>query len=832
MRVQTQLGLDGIKIHALAAALQYRLLELRRQDGENPEKHFYAIDPNVINLVLDPKDRAISGKGQLLGAGDVYPDDGTESRHFAAAPITASIGRYIFQDLSSKSPLVILDAYAHDCAGLVTSVTEKAQERLSKTAQASRRKYKTGLIETLQKSSDSDELFDTVNKLLFLESDEKIRFDRLDTLRKNARYAAPFMLDERDDNSKVLKRLLLSMREWGAIGQLWDYTRIFQRAFDYVISSTKSSQMPAFTFPDDDNKRDERRKIITEALATIAWINVKLRRAGRSEKFIFISTDTRILSICQYVDPEAILFSPDMLPDSFLDHYIRHPRCFLNDKGVLPSWDAHVDVGTPSEVVEVDIGHMYDNLVRNFAGNGAEPQDPDALRFELKEGRVVLRGDQQKRIDSYIEADPDLVQAEVAEFAEDLRSTLDRAAKLPSERTLGTLITKLDDLKDLSKEEAESIMNRIRKKKPDLAEEYEADWKSLMANSFDTFFFMRKLESIDKPSRSVANLRLRGAKSIQEFIVFTRELIDADARRSDDWALSSALSRYLDLLKKIRDSDPTLYSLALSHAYANATIGDWTTCISASRFAVSCIPTDNHQSGTLDLKNPNGREAYLYLSYAFRHTARTPHHFRNCRTLLVMAEDVSDREVPQNGETFDTVPERIELEHFSLSITEHLTNKYLPWEVSAEEPSYNVIDINEVAEKLNKLLNQIQGRSENVMVAEVARLRAACRDRALTNLLAITLEFEEISLDSRDIWKRFECHADSIADGSYFGSLVGAIGRLVHHEGTPNREHIRALRNLWDTYDDNLVFAYDRERFATLILCIDEEARRRAGITF
>jgi len=71
---------------------------------------------SIHNLVLDPKTGlSLSGKGQLLGCWKMFTQDTRyrESRHFAAAPITASIAANIFQDLS-RNRLVILDAYAHD----------------------------------------------------------------------------------------------------------------------------------------------------------------------------------------------------------------------------------------------------------------------------------------------------------------------------------------------------------------------------------------------------------------------------------------------------------------------------------------------------------------------------------------------------------------------------------------------------------------------------------------------------------------------------------------------------------------------------------------------
>jgi len=197
--------------------------------------------------------------------------------------------------------------------------------------------------------------------------------------------------------------------------------------------------------------------------------------------FSFDRTHASSLSaVCRSRGPFVFSSTRYLLPDSFLDHLHPHPRVFLTIQGVLPSWDAACDVGNPfGEVVEVDI-RPYVRTTWWRTSQAVECADAGpktALRFDFERSvGSILRVSQQKGIDSYNEADPDLVRGGSAECLQrNLAAQVDRARKLPSERTLGTLITQTRRSQGLVEEEAEErSLNRIRKRKTRSCEEYEA----------------------------------------------------------------------------------------------------------------------------------------------------------------------------------------------------------------------------------------------------------------------------------------------------------------------------------------------------------------------
>lgn len=847
---------EFIRTHILAAALQYRLLKLREEDGADLARHIYVIDPNVISLSLNPKERAKSTSETRLGVGDVYPNDGTGYVNVSAAPIAASIARHLFEHLSSLNPLIILKPFELGITKLIETKINAAKKGLEETVRNRHSNELTSFVDTLKKTGLSkkngtaaEKVWDAINQILFLKKTEYEEFRQLKLLIDERRFCTMNGLSS--DGTKReshVKRALEAVNAWEAQPELKQGKKIFEQAFDQVV--------PQLDIPpeeitkkhlDIEIRRKQKRGILAKVLSQIAYLNRRREDFDLDGKLIFVSLDNRALSLCQYVSVDGTAFSKNGFDNSFMTHYVRHPRCFLNDQGVLPEWEQSIENKSLSKYLRLDIEQMYATLLSGFfvkkqpvqvSFTDTEPLEPGHRfngfqHFSVGEGQIDLTPNQVVQLDQHIESSLDVIYGEVREFAEALRETLARGAELPSEDTLTKLITELTDGEKttilgstkLSEKNADQIVSEINKLKPDLKKAYDDGWRMLMVESFDTSFFLRDLTNLSRSSRTIANLCHTGADSIAEFISFTETiLLSRSTYDAQKLSHSDILKKYISLTQCLKNEDPSYYSLALSHSYANATVGDWKSCIAACRFAIASIPSENREQKRLDVRQPNGREAYYYLCYAFRHSASNKRHFENCESLLSAAESIYAAEKLGASESFDIVPERFKLERVSLSISELLLARYVNKDIYQSDTAIEfnahqiILDQFDLIAQIDENVEKLTSSPEDVKL-----VREKCLFRSLTNILALSLEFHGLYHHGQEVWPRFKEIGKRTKRKSYFTDLIGYIGRASFDNEPIEGELLTSLRNSWAEQPDRYVFQYDKSRYLKLLDALPKE---------
>lgn len=836
------------KEHTLAALLQYRLIDIRRSDHDAGSDHLYMLDPNVIDAYLDPRDRAYSGRatGQLLGIGEIRATGGNYAEmdeDGSPAAVTASIARYIFDTLSRPNPLYIPQIFFDDLSGLQTRVRSEAQRKFGETIRA------TSLQELLN-ADTLDEKLDQINKYLFLNSNEREKAKRLASL-----VAEEKICSEPKANSPGAQQVADQLREleqWRNRAELYFVRLDIEKA---VQESTNYSQ---------NNSRVEK---LVDVLTLLVCVNARLSKAGVRNKLILITQDTKLLDVAQMMTAEGGLLEASDETPSLLEHAVRHPRCFLSDQGVLPKWESilsesYETISHERDVIQLEIDGSYEttagSLLKNIAPSDCLASKTRTIR--LARGKVDLSSIETSRLNEYL-GTGDVVLKQIEDFDRYLEQTLKRASALPSRKTMHQLEARMKEEESLTSEEVERFLKSIEVERPRLNKDYRYAWINLMANSLDAFFLTHMLSKIERPKRTPALINHTTA-SIAKFITFTdRSLRET---RTDQVTLNTFQQEYSKLIDELKEADGgSYYSLALSHAYAFGLLGDWEACVSSARFAIATVPEFNRTATTLNLRKPNGREAYFYLCFALRQSARSPRHFENLRVLMSKCRSIAEREAKgiqkpkdtgvegnvsgsmNQDLTHDFVMERFELEEINIDISEILTSHHIGLKRGSADHKDESIQaglycstniepqVRDIADRLHnsgrllseKLLSVGNGEAQDVSKNDATTLRKACYDSVLINLLSLYLQFDFLGDIPQNIWDDFKERHGKEARASINTNFIYLLG-LAYFEPEhfmKNSTELDGLNKFYKNRRDLYVFPYDKERVKELFRAVDSE---------
>jgi hypothetical protein len=811
------------------AAMQRYFLAARHRDKELEEQGWqlsYAAGSDVFSLHAEPARRAAAGRSQVVGTGEIFRDDDDSNK----AAIAAALGAFVWFDLQPDLPLLLIPPLNQSVRRTVAALTDRfahatqsspALEQVRARLQARGVSLEPGDMELIRQAALLDGEGRTLDRIRTLL--EKGRLLSMDAGLPSGRFPGalsnalrPFEsqkeLNEFHHHQRMWLRGLLIKRGWVRL-ESYDDTRdtvdFFIRAGNLKVITRDGDSMEIDKFI-TRGQFDRSIKEAAEGMARLSLINNRLpKEPGAKALLLFITGDISLHDVGSVMNGR-----PNM---SFTQSYIRHPRCFLDEPGVLrPISGPDGEHTTPTDVLDICLGR-FDDMPAPFEGpwRGAFRLAPDAL----------------DRVSEVVAKDRTVAGATLDRWRELVRTT----------QNLEPPPTYLSTISRIISVDPSRLRQEIDLIRPKIELEIWRAWESYFEIVVELRFVIEVAGANSPKPRLVPNLIFEGKPAVERFFA------GAESWLRNSASFSSA--EYRSLRDGLISYEPgpsggepvrNGYYSYLAHGWLLATQGQWqSAAILAKRAGEASSVAGDYKPG-----RPNGRESKYFEAFCRRHSAKSRADIQDLDELLRSAKKIAEAEAgqaPLDGIPLDVVPERFESERIALALSDILFAWHDSGDISRISP--------EVERQLRMILQRIVTQIEDIHVGvQTAGLvhRSSektimttdlqwtdyrkCQDtrkqllqRAWRNYFGIGLMIRDYEI-VEDAWEglRSELQNEGLMlpsnDLSQFGMLIDACGKVIFSRSQVER--LQADKALED-FDDKLRTApreyatmpYDRDRF-------------------
>lgn len=782
------------------AAVQAYFLNLRAFDNIEKEhtrntprakKIWYAIDSNVIDIYVQPADRAVADTSRLIGAGEIFRADEKDRK----IDICASLGVYIFFELSKSSPLLVMPPIDKEVEGSIKHFVSDDKPRPHAPPKKRLELLKELIGKKVTTIETSRELVEEIRATYLTDDSYSAQQTRMYEILKYRRMAPINTSRSHPSYSLALRKALAPITD---IKEMGAHSLIKSKWEDVFKELGRGS---------GDSLNNDR-----DAMAFLEIVNRRLYSLSRgTEKVVYITNDNSIIS-----GGEEITSSNS--ENTFTEDFIRHPRSFLNDEGVLRPNEViksqaivgHADLNAKidEQLPSVGLTDVFNLNSMNFWEGQDEPKlDQGVIRFNEAQKKIAT--------DIY-EKFSNSVHNIITSWQNYETLKTNRVPKLYLSRLEKHLKIDGADLKqELRSIETANVASE------DLA------WDKLFDVHLDMQFSLRASRGQKVPARNIPIICFEDRPSLNEFLTQTRAWISS----SGEFNFES----YKSGKEALANEDSSGYSYYLAHSFLAALMMDWglATLLSERAQEVSLEHTDFNPGSS------NGREAFYFEAYCRRHVAKSIESSDDLEQLLWIAEDIADIENENSGDRIhDVVPERFKCERIALNLTRLLYE----WNQNVKTRSSDVPEaliglteeISELAEVLENrirslerdeidLANSDQIVQSTISVEERRVLLEGCLARCRRNLIAIGLQFTEYNNMAQKSWSDLEASLSDQGKGeiecSFFLDVIINCCRARFSEKNKERKASvdRLKYKLLDRVDENKIFPYDKVRYRMMI---------------
>ena len=771
-----------------AAARQRRAVEARLGDKRiiAAGGHVvHAVDTDVIVLYTAPGEMTdIRTTHRSERYSQVFPDDDPG----LAEALGRALVQYMFFKLTDSDPLLVLPPLEQEVRRVFAGMVHDAGKQLDKAA---------------------------------------IRIDKLrklleDLSRQPASEAIGALADKAENISRFLAGPGGAGSQLRRFGELLAETRIgpLQLAISkgwVHDSDIRDALSPAQSFSDRVRLRDLREawikrlysekggtadkpKIYDDAqvLALLEWANSRLDET--SHRIVLI---TGAVSLYR----AARNYIPKDRGDNFAALYLRHPRAYLAEPGVLSLEKEGPDTTRSAETeflgwLDTFLGHLEPGIEKY----------PDRLEALIEKQDSALA----EAVSPLLQTHPRILEGFNERWASYTRHLVlaHESEVRATEPPFGTK-HKLDDKEKLAVE----IRRQLDRLSKELDKRLQETWQACFVAATEAGFGLLLSQQAALPPQNVPALSFDSLEKAQKFV----ETIKAPREGGNEGATAHDTA-----IAGLREEDPSEYTFYLAHALLFATDGRWRVAaiLSERALRVAQDSQDEHISG---------REAAYLQAVAIRHSAGNVQDLSRAGPLLDKAKECLEEErrkrpLLQAGES------RFQSERLALFITYHLFQLFLKKAIPDDVPK-----LSEVQAAIEKQIGEVEAQLDTLGVRlaaqapESSEIRVLRRERWIarnvyrqlfTNLFMAVLsrwgkEKETVDPTEYRTWfDRYGVFANVaeepriessfLAEAVYLaaGWWTESDDRRKKHWGRRLRDHLNE-----DEIDSNTVFPYDLQRF-------------------
>lgn len=622
------------------AAVQLRLMESWAADKARATAGatvLHAVDMDVIYMYASPMSanpkEPPSGR---LAYGQVFRTDPVE----VADALTARLADFIFFKLSGEAPLLVVPPIQDELGQFLMHRMERfGEDPPPQHFDIQRLGEIVGDMEALKATNDALEeiqraLVEAL-RLIYLDTGPEGEFRRAVRLLDRDRIASP---DAESLRSRLDRRITdILDAPTTRLSVMWEHIQLrdeWMKRLDRPDSPKGSSAVEADA----------------SALARIELWNASL--APYDVRIVYITGARSLLEAgwgYEMIDPT------DGTPSTFTDLYLRHPRAFVDEEGVMDS-DQPLD-GKIREVLETAVGEREQGVLgllrthlTSFENPMLDPQRP----FRLSR---AVRGTANKIFEDQPSLEDDLKQKWLA-YCQAMRPTY-RAPPdvyaLLSEAIAGypggrSQIRHWNQLQ-------EHFLDRVQEARD---ETYDACYKLVARTGLSL--------TLVNPRSS------RAARSMPPIIFDRWPVSTAFIETVSRWHTPKQFDarEYAQGTKNIEMEDESGYAYYLVHAALFGGHGKWQTAAMLSERALRHAQINRASGG-----KANGREAAYMLAVCKRHSATNATELVGLEHLIELAQSIHADEMVERP-AMEVVSERFEGEKAALEATRWLFARFGP----------------------------------------------------------------------------------------------------------------------------------------------------------
>jgi hypothetical protein len=758
------------------AAIQRRFMRARALDREFEREGgriIYAVDADVVSMYGDPAAIAVGRDGRI-GYGQVFHDD----EKSLSNAISARLADYVFFELSPHVPLMVIPPIEFEIATMIRVLAKDfGSTPPSITLDETQVRNCVGeLRQNLSgdhaESSNYIRLAEKALKLIYMRTGKSEAFRRLNNLLYLDKITSPENVAEKlGDNN-----LIQTFASFSKISDMFNHSLLSREWTSRLKGTHNEAQRDEVS-----RKRSFSIERDAKALALLEIWNSKIEEFGY--KIVYITGSRQIFEATQSYCSDNSL--------NFAEHYIRHPRTFLADAGVLR---------TDEDDLSADGLSPFANWLKIFLANadaGEDILDGFKLAPHAKEVAITAMrrngGLAQKCRNGWRNYSDNLRAAYrppidvVALLTEEMRSIPNGNSVL---REWNTIEADLD-----------------RKIEDSIGETWEICFRAATKTGWTFAFYGASNAGI--PSRCPPPLRFDSWPETEKFIC-----------KISGWHRDADFDThfYESKIGKINEEDSTGYAYYLAHAALFAGRGLWSVAGILSERAVSKIEGfGNDKNGYAD-----GREGCFLTAFCRRHSARSLKDLDGLEDLLSKAEMILDRET-QSRPALDAVRERFDTERLALGVTRHLFERFQKVSVGLSEGEA----VDSLMKSADVILDKIDNRLASDVAISVKDMLLRTEFRVALNMASLFLhpafDIESLAFDHRfnriaDIVCRARDACGMTGPFSFFAEGVRMCISAIRATGNERRAIAEEAANYFhpSQIQSYLVFPYDSARFSEL----------------
>ena len=770
--------------------------QLDIEDTRKGRTFIYAIDTNIIAFWSDPERHARNLRSDRVftGAGQIFHSDTDE----LSSAIARGLAGFIFKDLS-KFPLLIIPPIHLEIEALVLAKASSAQHDLTidpalrkKIEEQERLLMSEGFtVEQLR------EIAPRLQELLFHNIGPPSEVRRISRVLTQKR-AVPLTAMDLPEQIEDVLRPTSPFQGWYAYSRKRQGERDYKDGVDPPENEGWDRRLERLAkYPGNKLREND-----AEVLARLEVWNENLAKletksgGAQNWRVLLITFDHRIFRA-------ASAYKPSGLTGDFAESFIRHPRAFLDEEGVLRI-PGNALQGEPTRVA---------SWFRLLLGPVSTTEDE---RTEYARDRKKI----PKQISDAVERLGKAAEAKTIELVKDWEDfTRDAVvANPPTEFDLSGLDA-------VRQHGASALREAVGKLDRQIAEARLQSLQNCISAITELGF------ELDFRSKHRAR-----ARSVMPIFFERWPKAEAFIKAVGEWGENEFDSTEYQIgISQLRKDDPTDYAFYLAHAALFAGRGRWRSgALLASQAAESIrlIPPD-------DRNGANGREAAYFEAACRRHSAKAIGDLAPCRPLVEQAMSIFKLEQTTEPD-LDVAADRFDAELLALRLDRLLFIRFLKEAniATAADDCFAMLsrDYEKLYLKVQKLIDVPPIGSE-LGNRPPKEARINLRNRILLNLVALGLmrksgtdicdrsQFAMHRIEELSATGDFDVIDRRSRNFSIFHYWTATCGRIRTTVGSAKGEQLkRTLDEFYQTEmkpTDYTVFPYDKARFEEMRMAAD-----------
>lgn len=762
---------DKLVTYLRASAFQRRFMQPWLRDKEFASQGgtmLYAVDNDVIKLFTAPEENSAATPKRKWGYAQVLPDETPE----VSVAVGRALAHYIFFQLANdRAPLLIIPPLEVELATIYFGIAhDTGKEHNTASGEFDRLR---ALVSRIGQNPTDDDLLKLeksaphLSQLLAGRSGPTAEFKRFNRLLAKQRIAPPgFVVEQGCYKDPVVRNALAQTLDLRDMLRLHD----LRENWLSLLRDAKSGARSMVLVEGD-----------AHALAYLEWCNRQLRDRYR---LVMITGDWAVHKAARNYTPEGEKYS-------FAELYLRHPRCYLAEVGVL-AFEGRAEANMESNALPDNTGrteliHWLDTFLGKFQIRYANYMaELDKLLGENRNALYVMAK-------SVLTLHPKIA----GEFRESwdyyTRTILLRHSFQDEPRSdkHQSLVLLADDLNQLLDSLADRLEIRVRDA-----------WNTCFEAATEAGWLLSRQGKQDHRSRNIPTLSFDSFGATRAFV----QSVQAFYRKG-----SRGAGRHKEMIQALRQEDGGDYTYYLAHALLFAAEDVWhVAAILAGR--AYCIA--NQQ----DIANVSGREAAYLRAVALRQSARHVRNLESVETMLTLAEKCLEQD-RQSKPELDAAPIRFLAERVALHLTYQLFSIFQKEKIPEAVPT-----LGQIEEDAKALLSKL----DNLKIIDPWISRNVVRN-LLVNLFMSALlrtykQGEEVDASSfrrmyDQMRNNIESNSDPEIEVSYLVHAIYAAAGLwtagTREEATGFKRQLRQLL-MPNEVQEHSVMPYDIKRFMFL----------------